>query len=253
MGQDLGSLDAVGTIAAFKSGAVSPADYADALAARVAAQSGLNAVQHFDPDYLSRRSAATFAGQGGALLAGLPILAKDNINTTAFPTSGGTAALLDHTPATDAGVVRRIEAAGGFIGAKAGMHELAFGITSNNAVTGAIHNPVDPTLIPGGSSGGTAAAVAAGIFPMGLGTDTGGSCRIPAALCGVVGFRPSTGRYPGDGIVPISHSRDTVGPMARSVRDVALMDRVLSAETAAVGPADLGQIDRPWCAAPDVL
>ena len=141
------------------------------------------------------------------MLSGLPVVAKDNINTTIYPTSAGTQALLEQTPANDAGVVEKITNAGGFIGAKAGMHELAFGITSNNAVTGPVRNPKNTDMIPGGSSGGTAAAIAAGIFPAGLGTDTGGSCRIPAALCGIVGFRPTTGRYDGKGIVPIPHTR----------------------------------------------
>ena len=111
---------------------------------------------------------------------------------------------------------------------KAAMHELAFGITSNNAAMGAVKNPHDPGRIPGGSSGGTAAAIAAGIVPFGLGTDTGGSCRIPAALCGVVGFRPSTGRYSAEGVIPISHTRDTIGPLANSVADIALLDSILA-------------------------
>ena len=89
------------------------------------------------------------------------------------------------------------------------MHELAFGITNNNAVTGAARNPWDPSMIPGGSSGGTAVAVAARMMPAGIGTDTGGSVRLPAALCGLAGFRPSVGRYSGAGIIPISHTRDT--------------------------------------------
>ena len=230
MTQDLERLDATAAVAAFKDGSVLPADYAQAIADRAAAHSALNALQSFDPEYLVRTATATYRAHPGGPLSGLPVLAKDNINTTTYPTSGGTAALLDHTPAKDAGVVRRITQAGGFIGAKARMHELAFGITSNNAVTGAVRNPHGPDMIPGGSSGGTAAAVAAGIFPAGLGTDTGGSCRIPAALCGIVGFRPTTGRYDGDGIVPISHTRDTVGPLARTVRDVVLIDGVLSGD-----------------------
>ncbi|MCB1394552.1 MAG: indoleacetamide hydrolase [Rhodobacter sp.] len=229
---DLARLDAVAAIAAIRDGSVSPAAYAEALADRAARHADLNALQSFDAEYVVRAAVEAHAAHPGAALAGLPVVAKDNINTTTYPTSGGTGALLTHTPGTDAGVVRRIVQAGGFIGAKAGMHELAFGITSNNAVTGAVHNPADPTLIPGGSSGGTAAAIAAGTFPAGLGTDTGGSCRIPAALCGVIGFRPTTGRYDGDGVVPISHTRDTVGPLARSVRDIALFDSVLSGDTA---------------------
>jgi mandelamide amidase len=240
--QDLSKLDGVATIAAFKSGAVTPAAYAEGLIERSAQNSQLNAIQSFaaialGPDILE----AIDATPEGAL-AGLPVLAKDNINTNTYPTSGGTKSLLHHTPKTNAGVVNRIKGAGGFIAAKASMHELAFGITSNNAVTGAVRNPVDPDMIAGGSSGGTAVAVASGIFPIGLGTDTGGSCRIPAALCGVVGFRPSTGRYDSDGVLPISHTRDTVGTIARSVRDVALMDNVLSGKSADKGTVDLSQV-----------
>ncbi|MDE4303669.1 indoleacetamide hydrolase [Phaeobacter gallaeciensis] len=238
---DLERLDAVATVAALKEGSVSPAAYAEALAERAAKNADLNALQSFDAGQVVQAAAAAFKAHPEAVLAGLPIVAKDNINTTAYPTSGGTKALLRHTPATDAGVVQRITKAGGFIGAKAGMHELAFGITSNNAVTGAVHNPADPGLIAGGSSGGTAAAVAAGIFPAGLGTDTGGSCRIPAALCGVIGFRPTTGRYNSDGVVPISHTRDTVGTLARSTRDIALFDGVLSGDDAAL--AELAMTD----------
>lgn len=235
MVKDLGAMDAVAAVQAMREGAVAPRAYAEALAERATAARGLNALQSFDAAQMIAQAEAAFAAHSGAALAGLPVVVKDNINTTDYPTSGGTRALLAHRPASDAGVVRAIKAAGGIVGAKAGMHELAFGITSNNAVTGAIHNPADPDLIPGGSSGGTAAAIAAGIFPAGLGTDTGGSCRIPAALCGVVGFRPTTGRYDAGGVVPISHTRDTPGPLARSVRDIALFDAVLSG----AAPADL--------------
>src|SRR6185436_3919013 len=118
----------------------------------------------------------------------------------------------------------------------ANMHELAFGITSTNlsSFAGPVKNPYDKTRIPGGSSGGTAAAIAAGIVTCGLGTDTGGSTRIPAALTGTVGLRPSVGngaqrRYDDAGmVVPISHTRDTVGPMGRTVADVALLDSVIT-------------------------
>lgn len=239
MVRDLGRLDATAVVAALQGGTITPQRYAEALVDRAAAHASLNAVQHFDAEYLIRTATETFKARPDAALAGLPVIAKDNISTAAYPTSGGTRALLDHRPASDAGVVRQIAAAGGFVGAKANMHELAFGITSNNAVTGAIRNPADPAMISGGSSGGTAAAIAAGIFPAGLGTDTGGSCRIPAALCGVIGFRPTTGRYDGDGIIPISHTRDTVGPMARTVRDIALFDAVLSGDTSDLYDIDL--------------
>lgn len=116
------------------------------------------------------------------------------------------------------------------------MHELSFGITSNNAWSGPARNPVNPTLIPGGSSGGTAAAVAAGIAPIGLAADTGGSSRLPAALCGVVGFRPTAGRYPTTGVLPISHTRDTPGVIAHSVADIALVDPILAESSVAATP-----------------
>ena len=242
MTTDYATLDATSVVAGLKSGEIAPEAYAEAIADRAHKQKELNALQAFDPDTLAAQSKAALANHPGGALAGLPIVAKDNINTRQFPTSGGTRAMLNHVPATDAGVVKDIVAAGGFVGAKAGMHELAFGITSNNAVSGAVRNPVAPEMIPGGSSGGTASAIAAGIFPAGLGTDTGGSCRIPAALCGIVGFRPTTGRYSTDGVIPISKTRDTPGPLARNVRDIALFDRVLSGDNTPLMGIDLSAV-----------
>ena len=165
-------------------------------------------------------------------LRGIPFVAKDNINTTKFPTTAGTKALLDHYPNVNSPVVDSLLNEGAILVGKSGMHELAFGITSNNHATGSILNPHDVTRIPGGSSGGTGAAVAAGIVPFGLGSDTGGSVRVPSALCGIVGLRPSTGRYSSEGVVPISQSRDTVGPMANSVEDIILIDQVLANKSA---------------------
>src|SRR5206468_4123296 len=134
-------------------------------------------------------------------------------------------------PEANARVVHALLGAGGIVFGKANMHELAFGITSNNGAFGPVRNPYDTSKIPGGSSGGNAAGVAARFAPAGIGTDTGGSTRIPAALCGVVGFRPTVGRYAGTGtlagvreVVPIAHTRDTPGPIARSAADVALFE-----------------------------
>jgi len=190
----------------------------------------LNAISYLEPDVLlgaARHADRERSAGRASTLCGLPFAIKDNINTTTYPTTAGTTALLNHQTKTSAGVVLDLEEQGAIVGAKATMHELALGITSNNTVTGAVCNPHDITKIAGGSSGGTASAVAVGIFPAGLGSDTGGSVRIPAALCGIVGFRPTTDSYAGDGIVPICHSRDTVGPMARSVEDIVLIDSVL--------------------------
>jgi len=229
----------------FNTGKMSAEEYAHDIISRNSACTELNAIASFDADYLitaAKKSDQKRANGHAGKLCGLPLVLKDNINTTAFPTTAGTGALKECTPERNAGVVVDLLGEDAIVGAKACMHELAFGITSNNAITGAVHNPHDRTKIPGGSSGGTAAAVAAGIFPAGLGTDTGGSCRIPAALCGVVGFRPTTGRYAGDGIVPISHTRDTAGVIANTVEDVALLDGVLSKQGGAVRAANLSDI-----------
>jgi mandelamide amidase len=161
-------------------------------------------------------------------LAGIPVAIKDNIDTSDLPTSGGTRSLLDARPQRNAPVVDVLLQAGALIAGKTNLHELALGGTTNNAVTGACRNPWNPLRIPGGSSGGSAVAVAARMVPAALGTDTGASVRLPAALCGVVGFRPSTGRYASPGILHLSPTKDTVGPMARCVADVAWLDGLLA-------------------------
>ncbi len=242
MRNNLGAMDSVEVLEAFRSGVVSPEAYAASIAERAKEHVFLNALQALDPDLLVRSAAEAVRSHPDGLIAGLPLAIKDNINTTEYPTTGGTPALMNNVPAQEAGVVTSLKSQGGVVGAKAGLHELAFGITSNNLATGAIRNPCSPDLIPGGSSGGTAAAVAAGIFPVGLGTDTGGSCRIPAALCGIVGFRPTTGRYCSSGVIPISHTRDTVGTLARSVRDVALIDDVLTDNSKPLPEVGMGSV-----------
>jgi indoleacetamide hydrolase len=125
-------------------------------------------------------------------------------------------------------VVQKLLDAGAIVFGKTNLHELAYGITNNNAAFGPARNPYDPSRIPGASSGGVGVAVAARMAPGGIGSDTGGSVRIPAALCGIVGFRPTTGRWPQAGVVPISHTRDTAGPMTRSVADCELIDAVVT-------------------------
>ncbi|MCH8072508.1 MAG: indole acetimide hydrolase, partial [Proteobacteria bacterium] len=137
-------------------------------------------------------------------LHGLPLVVKDNIHVAGLPNTAGTPGLREFTPAADNAVIAALLDAGALIIGKTNMHELAFGITSDNAAFGAVANPFDTTTFAGGSSGGTASAIAAGVAPAGLGTDTGGSVRIPAALTGTAGFRPSNGRYPLSGVTPIS-------------------------------------------------
>ncbi|QPF86768.1 indoleacetamide hydrolase [Bradyrhizobium genosp. L] len=177
------------------------------------------------------------AGERTGPLAGLPVAIKDNINTSGLPTSGGTPALRHARPARNAPSLQKLLDAGVIMIGKTNLHELAFGITSTNLApfAGPVRNPYDTTRIPGGSSGGTSAAIAARIVTCGLGSDTGGSTRVPAALTATVGLRPSVGnggaerRYHDDNqVVPISHTRDTVGPMGRTVADVALLDSVIT-------------------------
>ena len=145
-------------------------------------------------------------------------------------------------PEQNARVVEALIDAGAIVPGKTNMHELAFGATSNNATFGPVRNPYDRARFPGGSSGGSAAAIAAGIAPGGLGTDTGGSARIPAALTGIVGLRPTSGRYSLEGVTPFSHTRDTVGPFARSVADVVLLDQVITGDMSPVQPANMKSI-----------
>lgn len=163
-----------------------------------------------------------------------PIVVKDNINVKGFNTTAGTPALIGYSPKEDASIIAKLRAEGAIIVGKTNLHELAFGITSNNFHFGAVKNPKNPKLFAGGSSGGTAAAIAAGIVDIGLGTDTGGSCRIPAALCGVIGFRPTQGRYPTDGIVPLSHSRDTPGLLSSKMKLIQLFDRIITTDSTEV-------------------
>ncbi|MFM0551263.1 indoleacetamide hydrolase [Paraburkholderia sediminicola] len=235
------ALTATEAVAAIQSGRLNAADYVATLLARAAALSSLNALTTLDLDgalaAARRIDALPVADKARLPLAGLPIVVKDNINTAGMQTSAGTPALEGFVPKTNAPSVQRLIDAGAIVLGKANMHELAFGITSTNLAThaGPVRNPYDPSLIPGGSSGGTAAAIAARIVPAGLGTDTGGSTRIPAALTGTAGFRPSVGNggaerryHDPNAVVPISHTRDTVGPMARTVADIALLDGVIT-------------------------
>lgn len=161
-------------------------------------------------------------------LHGMTISVKDNIDTAGVRTTAGASFLQQHIPAHDATVVKRLQTAGAIIIGKANMNELAFGVRSHSSVGGQCRNPVDPRRIPGGSSGGSGASIAAGMCTGSLGTDTGGSVRLPAAFNGVVGLRPTHGVVPNAGVLPVSEAHDTVGPMAQRVADVARIFTVIS-------------------------
>lgn len=170
-------------------------------------------------------------------LAGVPFAVKDNIDVSGWPTTACTPALAGNIPRTDAEAVARLKAAGAVVLGKAAMHELAMGGTSNNPHMDPVRNPHAPDYIAGGSSGGTAAAVAAGFCTFGLGSDTGGSVPIPASLCGIAGLRPSMGRYPTGGLFVTNPSRDVIGPMAASADDLRLIDAVISGQAECLVPA----------------
>jgi len=178
----------------------------------------------------ARLAEAAFARKGrtkskndpGAL-CGIPISLKDNIYTKDVRTTGGSQILRDFVPLHDAPVVTALKKAGAIILGKTNMHEFAYGVTTDNPHFGPTRNPWDLERIAGGSSGGSAAALAAGLCYGSIGTDTGGSIRIPAALCGVVGLKPGLGRVKAEGVIPLSITLDFVGPLARSVEDLALL------------------------------
>ena len=162
------------------------------------------------------------AGRDRGPLHGIPVALKDLVHVRGVRTTGGSLVYKDYVAAETAEVARRLEEAGAVIVGKAGLHELAYGITSNNPHFGAIRNPRDVSRIPGGSSGGSGAAVAAGVVPMAIGTDTGGSIRIPASFCGCVGLKPTYGRVSKRGVLPLGYSLDHIGPLAATVDDAAI-------------------------------
>lgn len=240
-------LTATEALAAIAAGDLRAETYAGILLSRAFSLKDLNVLIAQDAEQVleAARAADKLRAHGRRLgpLQGLPLLIKDNINTATLPTTAGTPSLIGNRPRANARVVDALLRAGGIVFGKANMHELAFGITSNNGAFGPVCNPYDTSKIAGGSSGGNAAGVAARFAPAGIGSDTGGSTRIPAALCGIVGFRPTIGRYAGTGtlagvreVVPIAHTRDTPGPIARSAADVALLDAVIAREPLLLPP-----------------
>lgn len=167
-------------------------------------------------------------GEDRGPLHGIPIALKDVFETKGIRTTCGSLLFANHVPGRSSAVAGKLEAAGAVLLGKTGMHELAYGITSNNPHFGTIRNPANLDCIPGGSSGGSGAAVAADLAFMAMGSDTGGSIRIPAAFCGTVGLKPTFGRVSRYGVLPLDFSLDHMGPLTRSVRDAAAVLQVLA-------------------------
>src|SRR6185437_952913 len=242
--RDLTALTMTQAVMALRNGDISAEAYAEALLARAQSLEVLHAFATLHPDEVRRaaRQADRQRAQGRALglLHGLPIPVKDSIDTKSLPTTSGTPALKHFRPGTNAGILLPLLAQGAIVMGKTNLQELSSGWTSDNPLFGAVLNPYDRTRTPGGSSGGSAVAVATRMAPLAIGEDTYGSIRVPASFCGLVGLRPTFGRYPDDGVMPLSHNRfDQLGPLARSVPDIILFDTVLTADPSPVRPLPL--------------
>ena len=250
------NLSATDAARLIREGTITSRDLVTALLNQIDAGSDLHAFILVERDSALRAAedADRRRAQGMRLgpLHGVPIVIKDNIHLAGRPNTAGTPALRGFVPKDTAPVAQALIDAGAIVLGKTNMHELALGITSNNAAFGAVVTPYDKGRFAGGSSGGTAAAIAARMVPAGLGTDTGGSVRIPAALNGIAGLRPTVGRYSQQGITPLSHTRDTAGPMARTVRDLVLLDQVITGDRrpipmAGLSGVRLGIVRIPFC------
>ena len=244
---DLTELSVTDAAQLIRAGKVSSVELTEAYLAKADRNKHLNAFITLDHDKAraaaEQADAARAAGRGKGALNGVPLVVKDNIHVAGMPNTAGTPALRNFVPATNAPVVQKLVDAGAIVLGKTNMHELAFGISGYNegfsqAEPIGVRNPYDRNRFAGGSSSGTGAAVGGRLAPGGLGTDTAGSVRVPAAVNGIAGLRPTIGRYSNEGLTPISYTRDTAGPLAQTVADVALLDAVITGEKL-VGAAKL--------------
>ncbi|MBR0905281.1 amidase family protein [Bradyrhizobium liaoningense] len=228
---DLSSLGLAAAAEAIRNGDMTSERFAKALLQRAGMLAELNTFITIDEAaVLAAARDADKAGAAGsaALLLGVPLGVKDSYLTQGLPTSLGLDSLAHFVPREDADAVRAIEGAGALVFGKNNLVEMSYGLTGHNARYGQVRNPHAWDRVSGGSSSGSAASVAAGIVPAALGGDTVGSIRVPASFCGVVGFKPTTGRWPRKGVAPISHTLDTTGVFARNVEDCLLVDQVVT-------------------------
>src|SRR6202047_789805 len=218
----------------FRTGKLSPVELTELMLARIERSSPKLNAYITVTDELARLQARRAEAQLGTrrkrktrtdrgLLQGIPVSLKDNICIEGIRTTAGSKILRDYFPERDAPVVTHLKQAGAVLLGKTNMHEFAYGVTNNNPHYGPARNPWDTTRIPGGSSGGSAAAVAAGLCFGSIGSDTGGSIRIPAALCGIVGLKPGLDRVDVAGVIPLSVTHACVGPLARTVGGAVIL------------------------------
>jgi aspartyl-tRNA(Asn)/glutamyl-tRNA(Gln) amidotransferase subunit A len=246
MDTELTAMTAAELAAAISAGEVSAAEVTDAHLDRIEQVDGrVHAFLHVAADQARAAARAVdqrrAAGEELGPLAGVPLALKDVFTTTDMPTTCGSAILDGWRPPYDATVTRRLREGGVVILGKTNMDEFAMGSSTENSAFGPSHNPWDLGRVPGGSSGGSSAAVAAFEAPLGLGTDTGGSIRQPGAVCGVVGVKPTYGGNSRYGVVAFASSLDTPGPLARTVLDAALLHEVISGHD----PCDSTSVDAP--------
>lgn len=235
--EPLATLGAADAARALDNGDFSAETYAGALLKRARNHSGLNAFITINEEAViiaAREADKARASGRSAPLLGVPLGVKDSYLTSGLRTTLGVGNLTDFVPTQDAEVVSAIKEAGGIVFGKNNLVEMSFGLTGDNLPYGQVRNPRAPARVSGGSSSGSAAAVAAAIVPAAFGGDTIGSIRVPASLCGVVGFKPTTGRWPRSGVAPISHVLDTTGVFARAVEDCELIDQVVTKAPAAL-------------------
>jgi indoleacetamide hydrolase len=239
----LANLGVTEAAAAIRDGDISSEAYSAALLRRAQSYSDLDSFISIDESAVmaaARHADEARTDGATAPLLGVPLGIKDSYMTRGLRTTLGVGLLGPFVPAVDAKIVSAIKDAGAIVFGKNNLVEMSYGLTGKNVHYGQVKNPYGSSYVSGGSSSGSAAAVAAQIVPAALGGDTVGSIRVPAALCGVVGFRPTTGRWPRDGVAPISHTLDTTGPLARNVEDCALIDQIVTGDAVALsGQADL--------------